>query len=243
VACAETIGTIQKWGKYPNLGTPLKEGTIPRFLAGGQEMNQSCKLVRRKRQIFPEPTLDSPRNSIRILFVAVLIIGTGPVADYNGGTVRAAGGIETAGTVIQVVLPAVGGVITLLRIDSRGFWQLVETVGVTTAVTSVLKYTINETRPNGGHYSFPSGHTSLSFCSAEFLRRRYGWKWGLPAYAAAVFVGYSRVEAKQHYTHDVLAGSAIGFLCSALFVDRYAGFRVGLDFHGKTGMVSLSCRW
>jgi len=31
----------------------------------------------------------------------------------------------------------------------------------------------------------PSGHTAISFSPAEFLRKRYGWEWGLPGYAAA----------------------------------------------------------
>ncbi len=45
---------------------------------------------------------------------------------------------------------------------------------------------------------------SISFASAEFVRNRYGWRYGLPAYVLASFVAYSRVEANQHYTHPHL---------------------------------------
>jgi hypothetical protein len=77
-----------------------------------------------------------------------------------------------------------------------------------------LKYSVDETRPNGQSRSFPSGHTSLSFAGAEFIRKEYGWRWAAPAYVAAGFVGWSRVEAKKHYTHDVLAGAALGILAN-----------------------------
>ena len=62
--------------------------------------------------------------------------------------------------------------------------------------------------------------------AAEFLRRRYGWEYGVPAYALAGFVGYSRVESREHYPHDVLAGAAIGFISSYVFTRPYHGFHV-----------------
>jgi PAP2 superfamily len=76
-----------------------------------------------------------------------------------------------------------------------------------------LKYSVQERRPNGeDDSSFPSGHTAISFAGAEFIRKEYGWRWGVPAYAAASFVGWSRVETKDHWWHDVAAGGAIGIL-------------------------------
>jgi hypothetical protein len=81
-------------------------------------------------------------------------------------------------------------------------------------VTNALKYAVDERRPNGGGSSFPSGHTSFAFTGAEFIRKEYGWGWGVPAYAIASYVGWTRVEARAHYTHDVLAGAAIGILAN-----------------------------
>jgi membrane-associated phospholipid phosphatase len=81
------------------------------------------------------------------------------------------------------------------------------------AVTYGLKYSVEERRPDGsGNDSFPSGHTSISFAAAEFTRRQYGWAWGAPAYAAASFVGWSRVHTQDHWSHDVAVGAAIGIL-------------------------------
>lgn len=77
-------------------------------------------------------------------------------------------------------------------------------------VTYGLKYAVDAERPNGGPRSFPSGHTASAFMGAEFIRKEYGWGWGVPAYLTAGWVGYSRVETNNHYWRDVLAGALIG---------------------------------
>lgn len=81
-------------------------------------------------------------------------------------------------------------------------------------VTYGLKYAIDAKRPNGGGQSFPSGHTAAAFMGAEFIRKEYGWVLGAPAYAAASWVGYTRVESDNHYWHDVLGGALIGVLAN-----------------------------
>jgi hypothetical protein len=54
----------------------------------------------------------------------------------------------------------------------------------------------------------------MAFAGAEFIRKQYGIGWAAPAYLAAGFVAWSRVEARRHHTHDVLAGAAIGILAN-----------------------------
>lgn len=83
----------------------------------------------------------------------------------------------------------------------------------TATVTYGLKYAVSEERPDGsGQDSFPSGHTAMTFAGAEFIRKQYGWTAGAPAYAAAGFVGWSRVATEDHWTHDVAIGALIGIL-------------------------------
>lgn len=82
----------------------------------------------------------------------------------------------------------------------------------TGTVTYGLKYAVNTERPNGKDGSFPSAHTSITFASAEFIRKHYGWGWSTPAFAAATFVGWSRVETDDHWWYDVAAGAVIGVL-------------------------------
>ena len=44
------------------------------------------------------------------------------------------------------------------------------------------------------------------------LADHFGWKVGLPTYAVAGFVGYTRVRNNQHWLSDVAFGSALGIL-------------------------------
>jgi membrane-associated phospholipid phosphatase len=97
------------------------------------------------------------------------------------------------------------------------------------AITNILKYSIDRTRPfdtysfiekmtSGGSPSFPSGHTSDAFSLATALSIVYPkWYVIIPAYAWAVTVGYSRMALGVHYPGDVLAGALIGagsaYLC------------------------------
>lgn len=77
--------------------------------------------------------------------------------------------------------------------------------------TTVLKYTIREERPDSNQRtSFPSGHSTTAFAFASVVGAEHGWRWGVPAYLLAGFVGWSRINDNQHYLHDVLAGATIG---------------------------------
>ena len=124
----------------------------------------------------------------------VLLVCALPVYLGVNSSVFASDSIETAGDILQLVLPATAAGLTLGYRDGPGALQFGESAGVTLGVTYALKYTVNETRPDGGTHSFPSAHTSISFSAAEFMRKRYGWEYGIPVYAAASFVAYSRVE-------------------------------------------------
>ncbi len=171
------------------------------------------------------------------VFVAVMVLALGSLP------ARAADRIEKAGTVLQIALPVAASVLTIGHRDAAGALQLAISIGVSEAITLGLKHAVNETRPNGGNFSFPSGHTSLSFTSAEFMRRRYGWAFGAPAYAVAAFVGYSRVESRQHYAHDVIAGAGIGFLSSSLFTKKFRGMTVSATGDSKSFRITMTRRW
>ena len=75
------------------------------------------------------------------------------------------------------------------------------------------------------------------------MRKRYGWQYGIPAYAAALFVAYSRVEARQHHTHDVIAGAAIGIGSSYLFTRPYEGWNIQAAADRKYYGMRLSHTW
>lgn len=169
-----------------------------------------------------------PRRLKRTLLLPLLALGLCfPIG------ARATDNIQSAGDILQFVLPAAATALTLGYRDPEGTMEFAESASLALGTTYLLKYAVNERRPNGGNQSFPSGHSSISFASAEFMRKRYGWEYGVPAYALASFVAYSRVESNQHYTHDVIAGAAIGIVSSYIFTRPYKGWRFELDADGK----------
>ena len=175
-----------------------------------------------------------PCRAIALVFLIVVSI----FARANAGD-----SITSAGDILQFVLPAAGAGMTLWHRDGQGALQLEESVGATMALTYSLKYGVNERRPNGGNQSLPSGHASISFSAAEFIRKRYGWEYGVPAYATAAFVGYSRVEAREHYPHDVLAAAAIGIASSYIFTRPYKGWNIEAEGGGKYIGIRLTRSW
>lgn len=99
------------------------------------------------------------------------------------------------------------------------------------------------TRPNGDNHSFPSGHATISFASVEFMRKRYGWEYGLPAYALATFVAYSRVAAGRHYAIDVLGGAVTGIVSTCLVTRPYKGWNIQPEVgHSYLG-IRLNNSW
>ncbi len=75
------------------------------------------------------------------------------------------------------------------------------------------------------------------------MRKRYGWKYGVPAYAAASFVAYSRVEAREYYPQDVVAGAAIGIASSYLFTRPYKEWHIQVEGDARYIGVSLGRSW
>jgi membrane-associated phospholipid phosphatase len=151
--------------------------------------------------------------------------------------------IEQVGNVGAVALPISGGVVAAIQRDGKGTLQLAEAYATTMAVVYILKPAINRRRPDGGSQSFPSGHSASAFAGAAFLQRRYGWSYGVPAYALATFVAYSRVEAKRHWTSDVIAGGVIGIASNLVFTRRYRKLTVQPVPQARGAAVTIQLRW
>jgi membrane-associated phospholipid phosphatase len=79
-------------------------------------------------------------------------------------------------------------------------------------MTLGIKQSVRRSRPEGSGFSFPSGHTTVSFASATVLQRHFGWHVGLPAYGVAGYIALSRVQMRRHYLSDVALGAALGVI-------------------------------
>lgn len=114
------------------------------------------------------------------------------------------------------------------------------------AITTSLKYLTGRRRPNSYlpseearpkfegpfsrtpdgnsfNHSFPSGHTTASFSIATVFASEYQNKSFVPvlAYSLASLVGISRVTENEHWSTDVLAGAAIGFISGKQAVNNF----------------------
>lgn len=131
--------------------------------------------------------------------------------------------IDRSTDVAMFVNPVAGFVGSLVAGDYRGTKQLVLGGASSIAATYILKYSIRKERPDGSdHRAFPSNHTAVAMQGATFLQRRYGWKFGIPAYAVTAYVGWGRIYSKQHDIWDVLGGAAIGAAGGYLFTRPFA---------------------
>jgi len=143
----------------------------------------------------------------------------------------ASAGTESIGTDVAIALPLIAGGITLAKDDWKGSFQLgVDTVA-TVGLAYGLKHVIHEERPDkSDNKSMPSDTSALAFAPAQFLWDRYGWEYGVPAYAAATFVAWSRVDAQKHHWYDVTASAALAFGVSKIFTTTYhpKGLRYGV---------------
>ncbi len=130
--------------------------------------------------------------------------------------------IDKSTDILMFVTPVAGFTSTLVMGDYQGTKQIILSGATSLAITYALKYTIKKERPDhSSHHSFPSSHVSITFQGASFIQRRYGWKWGVPAYLISAYIGWGRTYAKQHDWWDVLGGAVIGAGSSYIFTHPY----------------------
>ncbi len=87
---------------------------------------------------------------------------------------------------------------------------LLESLFFTEAVTGGIKLAANRTRPDGSNYSFPSAHAARVFAMATVLETLHGPVIGIPAYLAAGFISFTRLDSNVHFLSDIVFGAALG---------------------------------
>jgi hypothetical protein len=82
-----------------------------------------------------------------------------------------------------------------------------------TLIVQGLKRSLLVTRPNGGEFSFPSGHTATAFFGAHLLAKEFGKEKPFLiylGYGLASSTALLRMANNEHWLADVLVGAGIG---------------------------------
>ena len=100
-------------------------------------------------------------------------------------------------------------------------------VGVSSLIGLALKYSVQRLRPTfvsdaivvigekSDSFSFPSGHTLMSFACALIILK-YDKRFGIPAVIFASLIGFSRIYLGEHYVTDVIAGFLLALAVSSV---------------------------
>ena len=162
------------------------------------------------------------RLHVPVAACAIAMLAATPAHASNQDWATASDVGVVALTSLAIGLPAVHG-------DGVGALQAAASQGAAGLAVAGLKRTFPERRPDGSdNNSFPSGHTAVSFAAAASIFERHGAGIGIPAFAAASFVGLARVEADKHHWYDCAVGAGIGTAAGLLITNKH---------HSRSAMV------
>jgi membrane-associated phospholipid phosphatase len=134
-----------------------------------------------------------------------------------------------------VLLPAVGGLLVARHYSGNDRFRsytyaLAQAFTLDLAMTGAIKFAARRERPDSSNNrAFPSGHASDYFTIATVTYRYYGRTAGIIGYAVAGYVSFSRVAKDVHWSSDIVAGAALGYI-------------VGNTVSRKTGVTQGSRR-
>lgn len=129
--------------------------------------------------------------------------------------------------------------------------ELIETLALAGATTTILKYVIGRSRPytNEGPYSFhplsfdnshnslPSGHTTIAFSISSVLAARIKNPIAtVLLYGAATVTAFSRMYHDQHWLSDTFLGAAIATTTGLWVVHRDEAREFGKPSHSDNGL-------
>lgn len=153
----------------------------------------------------------------------------------------------SAGKGVAIALPILAGGATLLHDwDWQGAKELAVDEGLTIGTALLLKQIVREQRPDHSDFrSFPSLTTAVAAAPAAYLWDRYGWEYGVPAYLATGYVGYSVVNDREHHWWDAVASVGIAWTWSRLVTSQWHERGLDTDAYASSqgAYVKLTYRW
>jgi membrane-associated phospholipid phosphatase len=142
--------------------------------------------------------------------------------------------------------------VSLARDDKPNYDKsttLINALILTDLTTVALKIATRTRSPNGDELGWPSGHTSSSFAFATVIWEEYGPWAGAPLMAFAGYVGYERIDARNHDFSDVISGAILGVAIAHAVTQNHPPRIMGFDVvpyvspsNGAVG-VAATKRW
>lgn len=147
------------------------------------------------------------------------------------------------GDVLRFAMPAGVATYELWRGDREGLWQFGRSWIVTLGATEVIKRSTRVERPDrSDDLSFPSGHASHAFAAATYMHRRHGFDEAWPWYAAATYVGWTRVQANRHRWVDIAGSAALAGASSWWLVSPVGDRGVSVAPVVAPGLIAVEVR-
>lgn len=158
---------------------------------------------------------------------------------FSAGETVGGARMQAAGAIAAYAIGRATARPTVTRIGA----DLIRAQIVTQTLTTGIKAAVQRTRPDGTQFSFPSGHSAVTFASATVLQRNLGWKVGIPAYGVAAYVAASRVQVRRHFVSDVTLGAALGIVAGRSVTVGRGDRRFALAPSVTPGGAGISLTW
>jgi membrane-associated phospholipid phosphatase len=150
------------------------------------------------------------------------------------------------GDYFMIATPTLAFGKTIYENDNDGLPYYIYNFLVVNLGTVALQSLVREKKPTGdSDLSFPSGHASAAFSGATYVHCRYSAKEAKWLYLMASFVAFTRVYARCHYAHDVLASAGLSLLSSYLIVkNKNSSDKIyGIGYDPKHRGLFLTFSW
>ncbi len=149
--------------------------------------------------------------------------------------------LRKAGNILTIALPVGAVGVSLLHDgDWKGIGEFALSAGLTVGSAYALRQLVRERRPDKTDFdSMAPPDVALADASADYLWSRYGWRYGVPAYAARFVVSYALSDAKKNHWYDTFASSALAFGFNYAIVTRYHPHRYHIALEPEPNGASL----
>jgi membrane-associated phospholipid phosphatase len=104
---------------------------------------------------------------------------------------------------------------------------------------------LNDANGTNENSSFPSGHSTVAFAVATVFASEYKDKpWvSIVSYTTASLIGASRITENKHWTTDVIAGAALGYVTGKLVDKNYNLYANKKAAQGAKSKVSFQLEY